>query len=151
MRTLESTADRQAISARISALTPSDQRLWGKMSAHQMVCHLCDSYLVALGERSVSPSTGFLQRTVMKWLALRAPMKWPKGTPTPPEVEQGVGGTPPVEFEADRGGLIFSFERFCDGAVEISIAHPFFGRMSKWEWLRWGYLHADHHLRQFGR
>jgi hypothetical protein len=151
MRTLESTADRRAISARISALTLSDRRLWGKMTAHQMVCHLCDSFRLALGEKPASPATGFLRRTVMKWIALQAPMKWPKGVGTRPEVEQGVGGTAPVEFESDRAELIRVFERFCAGSGDISIVHPFFGRMTKWEWLRWGYLHADHHLRQFGR
>jgi hypothetical protein len=151
MRTLESTADRQAISARISALMPSDQRLWGKMSVHQMVCHLCDSFRLALGEKPASPASGFLQSTVMKWIALKAPMEWPKGLGTRPEVEQGVGGTPPVEFQSDRAGLIRVFERFCAGASDISVVHPFFGRMTKSEWLRWGYLHADHHLRQFGR
>jgi hypothetical protein len=26
-----------------------------------------------------------------------------------------------------------------------------FGPMSERDWMRWGYLHADHHLRQFGR
>jgi len=25
-----------------------------------------------------------------------------------------------------------------------------FGRLSDAAWLRWGYLHMDHHLRQFG-
>ena len=29
-------------------------------------------------------------------------------------------------------------------------AHPIFGRMSRGAWLRWAYLHMDHHLRQFG-
>ncbi len=29
-------------------------------------------------------------------------------------------------------------------------SHPVFGELSEWEWMRWGYLHADHHLRQFG-
>ena len=29
--------------------------------------------------------------------------------------------------------------------------HPIFGAMSVKDWMRWGYLHADHHLRQFGR
>jgi hypothetical protein len=29
--------------------------------------------------------------------------------------------------------------------------HPLFGPMSRAAWLRWGYLHLDHHLRQFGR
>jgi len=28
--------------------------------------------------------------------------------------------------------------------------HPLFGPMSRAEWLRWGYLHMDHHFRQFG-
>jgi hypothetical protein len=28
--------------------------------------------------------------------------------------------------------------------------HPIFGVMTEQEWLRWGYLHMDHHLRQFG-
>jgi hypothetical protein len=28
--------------------------------------------------------------------------------------------------------------------------HPIFGRMSEAAWMRWAYLHTDHHLRQFG-
>jgi hypothetical protein len=151
MRSLDSIAERQTIEKRISALAASDQRVWGKMSAHQMVCHLCDSYRLALGEKSATPATGFIQRTAMKWIALRAPMKWPHGITTRPEVEQGVGGTPPVEFERDRNELITLFTRFCDESGNISVAHRFFGAMTAWEWRRWGYLHADHHLRQFGR
>src|SRR5208282_1738792 len=150
MRTLEAIADHQSIVERISALTLSDRRLWGKMSAHQMVCHLCDSYRVALGEKSASPADSFVSRTIVKFIALRLPMKWPKGVATRPEVEQGVGGTAPVEFEKDRAELLSAIERFCSGGVNLAIPHPFFGRMTLQEWMRWGYLHADHHLRQFG-
>ncbi|MFY9690057.1 MAG: DUF1569 domain-containing protein [Candidatus Acidiferrales bacterium] len=151
MQTLESQSDRESILARISALASSDARRWGKMSAHQVVCHLCDSYKVALGEKSVSMVTGFLQQTVIKFIALRVPAKWPKGTPTRPEVEQGAGGTAPVEFEKDRAELITVVNRFCSDDLKLEIPHPFFGTMTRKEWLRWGYLHADHHLRQFGR
>jgi hypothetical protein len=151
LQTLESKSDRESILARISALTASDGRRWGKMSAHQMVCHLCDSYKVALGEKSVSMATGFLQQTVIKLLALRLPAKWPKGSPTRPEVEQGLGGTPPVEFEKDRAELISALNRFCSGDLKLEIPHPFFGTLTRQEWMRWGYLHADHHLRQFRR
>ena len=28
--------------------------------------------------------------------------------------------------------------------------HPLFDEMSERDWMRWGYLHVDHHLRQFG-
>ena len=151
MRTLETKSDCESIPARVSALTSSDARLWGKMSPHQMVCHLCDSYKIALGEKSVSMATGFLQRTLIKFLALRAPMEWPHGTPTRPEVEQGVGGTAPVEFERDRAELLSIIDRFCGSAIDPKIQHPFFGPMTRQEWMRWGYMHADHHLRQFGR
>jgi hypothetical protein len=151
MRTLESKSDRELIATRISALGSSDRRLWGKMSAHEMVCHLCDSYKLPLGERSVSMATGFLQRTLIKFLALRAPMKWPHGVSTRPEMEQGVGGTAPVEFDKDRGQLLAIIDRFCTSAIDPKIQHPIFGPMNQQEWMRWGYLHADHHLRQFGR
>jgi len=104
-----------------------------------------------MGEKPVSSASGFFQTTLMKWAALRLPMKWPQGTPTRPEVEQGVGGTVPGEFERDRAELREVFARFCETAGDIPVAHPIFGPMTEWEWLRWGYLHADHHLRQFGR
>jgi hypothetical protein len=28
--------------------------------------------------------------------------------------------------------------------------HPIFGELTEREWMRWGYLHTDHHFRQFG-
>jgi hypothetical protein len=112
MKTLESKADRDSIAKRISALTAADRRRWGQMSVEQMVCHLCDSYRTALGEKAVSSATGFFQRTVMKWVALHGPFPWPHGVKTRPEVEQGVGGTPPVDFERDRAMLVIVFDRF---------------------------------------
>ena len=151
MRTLESIADRESIVQRISALTPSDRRLWGRMTANQMVCHLCDAYRLPLGDKTAKPVKGFLQRSAMKWFALWFPAKWPKGVSTVPEMEQGVGGTAPVEFERDRAELLALVRRFCDPSTGLSSPHPFFGPMTRPEWLRWGYLHADHHLRQFGR
>lgn len=151
MRTLESVADCQSIDTRLSALTSSDERRWGKMSAHEMICHLCDSYQLALGARTASSATGFLQRTLVKWVALGLPVPWPKGVPTRPEMEQGKGGTSPTRFEEDRKKLFSVLNQFRGDAIDVSIPHPIFGYLTRREWLRWGYLHADHHLRQFGR
>lgn len=151
MKSLESGVDREETLRRIGALTAADQRRWGRMTAHEMVCHLCDAYRLALGEKSASLATGFLRRTAMKWFALWVPLKWPKGVPTLSEMEQGRGGTPPVDFGRDRAELLSIVRRFCNPGPDPSIAHPFFGPMSRKEWMRWGYLHADHHLRQFGR
>ena len=151
MRSLASKAHQDSIAKRISTLTTDDRRQWGEMSVEQMVCHLCDVYRIALGAKAVTPATSVFRRTILKWVALGLPMKWPKNIKTRPEVEQGMGGTPPVEFERDRALLVVVFDRFCDPSANLAPTHPFFGPMSREDWLRWGYLHADHHLRQFGR
>ena len=121
------------------------------MTVHQMLCHLNDSYGIALGEKIASPATGFLQRTVLKWIALESSLRWGKGFPTRPEVEQGKGGSLPVEFLRDREFLASTVVRFCGQLPDPPLSHPVFGPMSRQDWWRWGYLHADHHLRQFGR
>jgi hypothetical protein len=133
---------------RIAALRPYSARRWGKMSCHQMVVHLSDSFLLPLGEKTAGKVNVPMPRAVMKWGALYFPMQWPKGLATPPEVEQGAGGTAPVEFDEDREKLAVVMERFAGGRDFAE--HPFFGAMSEKDWMRWGYLHCDHHLRQFG-
>jgi Protein of unknown function (DUF1569) len=151
VKSLGSAIDRAEVLRRVEALTEADRRQWGKMSAHQMVCHLCDSYRLALGEKTASPATGFLRRTAMKWVALWVPLHWPRNVATRPEMEQGSGGTAPTDFSRDRADLLAIVQRFGDPGPDSSTAHPFFGVMSRKDWMRWGYLHADHHLRQFGR
>ena len=136
---------------RLSRLQPSAPGRWGRMNAHQMVCHLCDSFRLGLGERDVSSASGVLQRTVIKTIALRVPLPWPKGVPTRPEADQEIGGTPPVDFARDTRDLVTMISRFAGHNRDFQFGvHPSFGAMSEWEWMRWGYLHTDHHLRQFG-
>jgi hypothetical protein len=151
MKDMSDPTVRHSVCERLSRLQPDTRALWGRMTSSQMVCHLNDSFLACLGEKEVSPATGLLQRTVMKWFALNVPIPWPKGLKTRPEVEQGAGGTAPTDFSRDRDELFRTIERFCcpDPALG-SHPHPFFGLMSTQEWLRWAYLHTDHHLRQFG-
>jgi hypothetical protein len=121
------------------------------MTAPQMVCHLTDSFRGVMGEKSVSAATGLFQRTLMKWAALYVPVRWPHGVPTRPEMDQERGGTPPGEFAADVRELRAALGRFCAATHPMQFRpHPLFGTMSRWEWMRWGYLHTDHHLRQFG-
>ncbi|HTZ58327.1 MAG TPA: DinB family protein [Acidobacteriaceae bacterium] len=151
MKNLNNPADREEIASRLRALSPGDAARWGRMSVHQMVCHLNDSYRIALGEKHASPASGWLQRTLLKEIALNSPLRWAKGFPTRPEVEQGKGGSVPVDFHQDLAALLHSLDRFCDSLPTPCTAHPVFGPMSLKDWMRWGYLHPDHHLRQFGR
>jgi hypothetical protein len=133
---------------RILRLAPNARAKWGRMTAPQMICHLNDAFRVATGERYASPATNILQRTVVKWIALRTSLKWPPDVPTRPEIEQGNGGTPPSEWERDRAELLATIDAF---AARRSFGeHPAFGKMSQRDWLVWAWRHLDHHLRQFG-
>lgn len=121
------------------------------MSAHQMICHLNDSFRVAMGLRSASPAISLLHRTIVKSIALYLPLRWPPGIMTRPEIDQEIGGTRPTDFERDVADMEAFVERFTSANPDFDWQpHPLFGRMSTREWLRWGYLHMDHHLRQFG-
>jgi len=151
MNNLGDPAVRNVVLLRLSHLRQRAKPNWGQMSAHQMLCHLSDSFKVPLGEKQVSKATGPLQRSIVKWIALYLPVPWPKGFPTRPEIKQGIGGTVPTDFERDLQELLSLVERFTTWRSGLFLApHPFFGKMTFFEWMRWGYLHTDHHLRQFG-
>jgi hypothetical protein len=151
MKTLARERDKAEILRRLRTVRPKSVRRWGRMSPHQMVCHLADWSRMALGQRAISPATGVLQRTLLKVVALYVPVPWPRGIRTRPEVDQERGGTRPVDFAADVTQaealllLVTAPTRHLDRQL-----HPVFGPMSDAAWLRLGYLHADHHLRQFG-
>lgn len=149
MKTLLNSDDKAEIFSRLRRLRHDSQRRWGKMTAHQAICHLSDSFMCKFGERESTNASNFFTKTVMKWLALKAPMPWPHGVKTMPENDQLIGGTPPVEFDRDRQQLEALIERFCQ-PMNNMFPHPYFGQLTEAEWLRWGYLHCDHHLRQFG-
>ena len=148
MSTLADAAARAALSERIVKLDPGARRQWGQMSAHEMICHLNDSFRVATGEKYASTDTNLFKRVVFKWVALHTALPWPHGIPTRPELIQGHGGTPPSEWIRDRSELQKLIPNFA--AREKYGFHPLFGEMSKADWLIWAYRHIDHHLRQFG-
>lgn len=152
MKSLEDPQCKVEIVDRIGRVRQDSPRLWGKMSAAQMVCHLNDCFLGVMGEKPIAPAGGYYPRSLLKWVALYAPVRWPKGVPTRPEFDQAIGGTPPSEFEADKRHLLALVEQFTKKPRDFRFQpHPVFLEMSDRDWMRWGYLHTDHHLRQFGQ
>ena len=148
--TLLHPAARAEILRRIEALTPESERRWGRMTAHQMVCHLSDACRAALGERRVPVIGTLWERTVIRWLAIHTNAKWPQGVRTVPEADQELTGTRPTEFAGDVDELRRLIQRFHGAEAQLSGDHPLFGALSATEWGRFSYRHADHHLRQFG-
>ncbi len=150
MKTLSNAVCMNELLDRLGSVCPDSPRQWGKMNAHQMICHLNDSLHVAMGLRQASRAERPMG-PFMKWLALNMPFHWPKGVPTRPEIDQEKGGTAPAEFQADVRKLIALTKEFASTPRSFTFAaHPIFGNMTEPEWMRWGYLHTDHHLRQFG-
>jgi len=63
------------LEARLARLTPATERRWGQMNAHEMICHLSDSFLAMLGEREVERSSGWspFRQTFTRFVALQTP------------------------------------------------------------------------------
>lgn len=152
MRTLARERDKAEVLRRLRALRPDSERRWGRMSAHQMVCHLSDGYRLLTGERTTVLAATPLPRLIMRWIALYVPVRWPADIPTTPDLDQDCGGTRPADFHADVAELKQLLRKVATDRHRhlAGHVHPIFGCMSESAWLRWAYLHADHHLRQFG-
>jgi hypothetical protein len=149
MKNILEADDRAAVMARILRVRPDSERRWGRMTPHQMVCHLTDAFETMVGEREAVDTGTPFTRTVMRFAAVNLPIRWPRGVRTAPEVDQEIGGTPPGVFEADLEHLSASVDAFVARVDPVAMRHPFLGRMSRSEWGRWGYRHVDHHARQF--
>jgi hypothetical protein len=143
---------KQEILARLAKIHPDSQRRWGRMNVSQMICHLNDSFLGVMGDRAMEIPTEFSLWPALKWVSLYSPMPWPKGVATRPEFDQvRGGGTPPSQFDVNVRELLDSMEKFTQRPRTFEFRpHPMFKVMTEAQWMRWGYLHMDHHLRQFG-
>jgi hypothetical protein len=151
MKTLANPKDKAQIVGRLQLIDPTCPPRWGKMSAHQMICHLSDVFRSSMGERKASRAADWIPRLPLRCLALWLPFPWPPGFPARPEWDQRLGGTGPSEFEADLAELHRLLERFTQQPSTFEwCEHAIFGHLSDAEWQRLGYRHMDHHLRQFG-
>jgi Protein of unknown function (DUF1569) len=153
MRSLSRQADYEILTNRLSTVAVDDSARWGRMNAYQMICHLGAAIRVPLGEiqvSEISERTSLFSQTLIKWGAFWVPRPWPKGVPTRPELDQCALGICEGEFAAKQTDVLHQLDRLRRTKVE-GVRHFLFGALSQTEWMRWGWLHTDHHLRQFGR
>lgn len=103
MRNILEKADRELIAERIDRIQETDRPLWGRMTAHEMLCHVSDIFRMAFGEIAVQDQSTFFTRQIMsKLILLGLPM--PKGKiATSPELDQLQGnGTIPTDLRRIR-------------------------------------------------
>jgi hypothetical protein len=149
MATLFNPHDAQVLSSRLDNLKPDSPALWGKMNAHQMVCHMTDSCKVALGETPTTPRPGFLSTRFARWLIISV-LPIPRGKA---ETSREFKLTQPAEWAADLARLKEGMQRMIERAAldgtEWNI-QPAFGKLTTSEQGKLFAKHFDHHLRQFG-
>ncbi len=147
MPTLADPAARAAIIARFDRLTPTANPRWGKMTAPQMVAHLCDAMRMARGDLAVKPKNMPLLRWYPIKMLVIYVLPFPKNAPTAREI---ISRTPD-DFNAEVSAAKALIERnAADIASLPEVDHPVFGKMSRADWGALGHRHIDHHLRQFG-
>ena len=70
MKTVARPSDKAEILRRLRVVGPDRRARWGRMSAHQMICHLSDSFRMATGQKPVREAGGLFHRTFLKWIVL---------------------------------------------------------------------------------
>ncbi len=148
MRNLFEKATADEVKQRMAKLTPETQRLWGKMSAAQMLAHCSAGMEVSLGDVVLQ------QVWLGKLFGKRAKASMMSGKPLrrnmPTDKAYLVKGERNLNVEQKKlAGLI---NRFQAGGPEgcTKHSHSFFGPMTPDEWSELNYIHLNHHLQQFG-
>lgn len=149
MKTITNPEVKNEIISRIKKLVPESKAGWGKMNAHQAVCHLSDQMRDLYGIRPVKYEGNFFMHWVVRPVLSRLP-KWPGGVfPAAADYDQQKKGTAPVSFEKDKEELLKFFDGLRLDKMELPF-HPAFGKLNTEQYARIIYQHFDHHLRQFG-
>ncbi len=152
MQSITNESVKKSVVMRVELLSETDERLWGKMSISQNVCHMADQLRLALEQKESKFTGNFFLTAIMKRLIMMG-LRVPKGkVETVNELKQGIGGTKPGDFEKDKGSLINLIEQFYfQYEPGKKVMHPAFGKLSRDEWGKLIYTHLNHHLEQFGR
>ncbi len=146
MKRLHEPATRDEVLRRLDAVAPDAPRLWGRMSAGQMLCHVAGALEMAMGLKTVAPKRTPLRFFPLNRLVIYV-LPWPKGAPTAPELRVDH----PADVAAERARAKALVTQFAERPVpREGPVHPAFGPLSGRDWSALQYRHLDHHLRQFG-
>ncbi len=130
---------------RLSQLTESSPRQWGKMTLGQMVRHCQFPLQIAIENKAVKPRFNPLMLLFKKMMYSDKP--WRKNLPTAPQLKI----TDDRDFQLEKIRL----EELVDAFYKLSDRehwnpHPSFGKLTHEQWGKMEYKHLDHHFRQFG-
>jgi hypothetical protein len=149
MRNISDGAVLQDLVSRFRRLAPAQRCLWGTMNAQQMALHVGDASAAVLRQREFSAKPRSGPSTLRRVALLYVLPRMPRGIKS---------GADPAAAEVDPGQFVTDVERAADLLQRLATAppdalvdrHPILGPMTRAQWMRWAFMHTDHHLRQFG-
>lgn len=147
VRTIDDPDDRRNLFDRLGRLDASRAPRWGRLTASQMLVHLCDQMRMPFNENPSGPMPGPPRIPGVREAFLYF-LPWPKGRiEGPPEAFKSAPGT----WSEDLETLKELVDQFVNSDPEGPWAiHPNWGYLSRPQWGVFCYRHFDHHLKQFG-
>ncbi len=135
----------QQFQRRIDKLLDGQKPTFGKMNVNQMVCHCADQLRMAMGTRHSTEYGKVEPKEIMTLVKLG------KTVPTPKGFGQVEGeGTTSTTLEKDKEILKELLEKFTQLENGFSYPpHPYFGQLTKDQWVGLVRYHLNHHLGQF--
>jgi len=149
MRTLSDAAVLEDVVGRLRRLNPTQPARWGAMSAQQMALHLGEASAAVLRQRDFSAMPRGGPAGLRRFALLYLMPRMPRGIRT---------GADPAGAAVDPAAFARDLERAVQLLQQLAAAtpaalverHPILGPMTRAHWMRWAFMHTDHHLRQFG-
>jgi hypothetical protein len=148
MKSLFDQAVQQEIVDRLCALTPTSERLWGKMVSAQMMAHCTKTLSMATGEMNLPRALlGRILGPLFRPLFV-GEKEFRRNGPTAKELVVDD----PRTFDMEKDRLLQKIRQFGAGGATACTRHPhpFFGELTPEEWGAVMFKHLDHHFRQFG-
>jgi hypothetical protein len=135
--------------SRLERLTPTHAAAWGTMNGQQMARHLGDACEAVLMRRPFASRPRGKPSPLRKFVLLHLLRQMPRGIKA--GADPAGAAVDPADFASDLSRAVTLLQALADAAPEALVdQHPVLGPMTRANWMRWAYLHTDHHLRQFG-
>ena len=149
MRSIADQTVLESLITRLQHLTPAHAAAWGTMNGQQMARHLGDASEAVLKLRPFASRARGKPSPLRKFLLLHVLRQMPRGIRA--GADPAGAAVDPANFPADVERAVSLLRALAaappDGLID---GHPVLGPMSRANWMRWAYMHTDHHLRQFG-
>lgn len=133
---------------RLNQLSPSSQRLWGKMEVAQMLAHCKGPLYIALEKKKMKEPNFFMKLLFKTFKPTMYNDKlWKPNLPS----AKALIISDERDFTSEKEQLTKLITDFYNkGYHHKWPKHPAFGEFTPQQWGQIQYKHLDHHLRQFG-